>query len=147
MLRDDILEALEEMVFDENEVVTYRCVCQRWKVHANIAKEVLNDFYIKQTLFNKRSLFAWYAVFHSFTVKLVPETKLERHINQGSSSHLYAILQSRSEDPYVIYLADMNASFKDCAMSAVTATRRLSSSCVHNPQCAHTRFSRRHKHA
>ncbi|KAL1424401.1 hypothetical protein MTO96_020190 [Rhipicephalus appendiculatus] len=77
MLTDSVLEALEHLVFDANEVVTYKWVSRKWQIHANLAKRLLHDFVAEQRRAGK-SLCSWHAVLCAGSVTLVPEAKLAR---------------------------------------------------------------------
>lgn len=114
MLTESILETLEGLVFDANEVVTYKWVSRRWELHANLAKRLLDDFVVRQRRAGK-SLCCWHAVLCADSVRLVPEAELARNLRSrpGSHVHIYAVLTSRTEDANVVYLADMRSACSD----------------------------------
>lgn len=113
MLTESILETLEELVFDANEVVTYKWVSRQWELHANLAKRLLDDFVVRQRRAGK-SLCCWHAVLAADSVTLVPDAELARNLRgrppESSRVHIYAVLTSRTEDANVVYLADMRSS-------------------------------------
>ncbi|CAN7992956.1 unnamed protein product [Ixodes hexagonus] len=119
-----IPDKLEEIVFDENEIVTYKWVSRRWSLHTNAAKVLLRDFYVQQKALG-RPLFCWYAVTYGRSVRLVPESKLEEWTTDGASAHVYAVLRSRVENPSVVYMGDMpsvSKSGNDARFSAILSS-------------------------
>lgn len=117
-----IPDRLEEMVFDENEVVTYKWVSRRWSLHANTAKVLLRDFYLQQKALG-RPLFCWYAITCKQAVRLVPETKLEEWTNDATGAHVYAVLRSHVEDSSVVYMGDMPSARKSGSDARFSAIR------------------------
>ncbi|KAH6944522.1 hypothetical protein HPB50_003672 [Hyalomma asiaticum] len=133
VLTDSILEAIEHLVFDANEVVTYKWVSRKWEIHANLAKRLLHDFVANQKRSGK-SLCSWHAVLCAGSVTLVPEAKLARCLRRwpDSRAHIYAVLTSRTEDSNVICLADavsMCNSQRDVCYSSVKPTRAVAKRC------------------
>lgn len=133
MLTDSILEALEHLVFDANEVVTYKWVSRKWQIHANLAKRLLHDFVAEQRRAGK-SLCSWHTVLCAGAVTLVPEAKLARCLRRwpGSRAHIYAVLTSRTEDSNVISLADAVSlcnSQRDVCYSSVKPAKALAKRC------------------
>ncbi|KAH7983742.1 hypothetical protein HPB52_014060 [Rhipicephalus sanguineus] len=133
MLTDSILEALEHLVFDANEVVTYKWVSRKWQIHANLAKRLLHDFVAEQRRAGK-SLCSWHTVLCAGAVTLVPEAKLARCLRRwpGSRAHIYAVLTSRTEDSNVICLADAVSlcnSQRDVCYSSVKPAKALAKRC------------------
>ncbi|XP_070385511.1 DNA polymerase delta subunit 3-like [Dermacentor albipictus] len=129
MLTESISEVLEHLVFDANEVVTYKWISRKWELHANLAKRLLHDFVTEQRRAGK-SLCSWHAVLCAGSVTLVPEAKLARCLRRWpkSRAHIYAVLTSRTEDSNVICLADampMCNMPQDVRYSSVKPTKAL----------------------
>lgn len=133
MLADSVSEALEHLVFDANEVVTYKWISRKWEIHANLAKRLLYDFVTEQRRAG-RSVCSWHAVVCSRFVAVVPEAKLARCLRHWpeSHSHIYAVLTSRTEDANVICLADtpsMITTQQDVRYSSVKPSEALAKRC------------------
>lgn len=133
MLTESISEVLEHLVFDANEVVTYKWISRKWELHANLAKRLLHDFVTEQRRAGK-SLCSWHAVLCAGSVTLVPEVKLARCLRRRpeSRAHIYAVLTSRTEDSNVICLADavsMCNMRQDVSYSSVKPTKALAKRC------------------
>lgn len=128
MCATSISEKLEEVVLDENDIVTYKWVSRRWGVHTNVAKTILRDFHAEQKKLG-RQLFCWYSVVQRRSVKLVPETKLKGFLSSGATVHIYAVLRSRAEDPSVVYMGDMYSVCKDNADMKNSSIAPLKNNC------------------
>lgn len=117
MSLDEATEKIEQLVFDENKVVTYKLLSSELSVHVNKAKQLLNEYITDHFTKGKNDLNVYYAIsgfqkcsghkIHKLAV--VPKDELEK-IKEDfcalSSIHIYSIQKCSSLDECSLYTSD-----------------------------------------
>lgn len=115
MSSEDVFEKLEQLVFDENKLVTYKSLSIVLNIHVNEAKQYLHDFYSKK-LKEKQALYAKFIIagFHqpSQTVKVMIDSdknveNTKKLFSEVTSCHIYAVSRGNQIDECMLYTSDL----------------------------------------
>jgi len=101
-LKDELWwQNLEEWIFDESKLVTYKYIASSLKIHVNVAKKMLFTYSKEST----RKTFAIYLVCGSINgechVKLISDKDIEKEESQFDqilTKHVYALGQPSVSD-------------------------------------------------
>ncbi|XP_071949853.1 uncharacterized protein [Antedon mediterranea] len=130
MAGDMYLENLEEFVFDENKIVTYKWLSQTLQVHVNQAKQMLYTFFNQQITKEANSLNVTYFVsgvnetdngekIRKFSI--VNGCDLEKHkskLKEVSGVHIYSVQKSQLKDGNSLYITDYDLTTEQIKQAA-----------------------------
>jgi len=133
---DMYMENLDEWIFDENKVVTYKYLSRSLKCHVNVAKQMLFNFLTEQKKKDSSSLGVVYLVSgfckigentSGMKVCLVKEQDMETVCGKFStitSKHIYSLQKSREISATALYATDLEVFKEDkFAGSSLTAVK------------------------
>ncbi|XP_033119246.1 DNA polymerase delta subunit 3-like [Anneissia japonica] len=130
MAGDMYLENLEEFVFDENRIVTYKWLSQTLQVHVNLAKQMLYTFFNQQKDKEADSVNVTYLVSGVQSidngekvrkVSIVNAQNLEKHkasLQCVSGVHIYSIQKAQLKDSNSLYTADYDLTLEQIKQAA-----------------------------
>ncbi|XP_015904850.1 DNA polymerase delta subunit 3 [Parasteatoda tepidariorum] len=111
---EECFDKLEQLILDENELVTYKMLSKELKIHVNEAKKFLSEFFTAQSSKGEMKLFAHYFL-SGFIVKdgfrckkiiIVSEEKLEqikKEFDEVDCIHIYSVNKGGSRDDSSIF--------------------------------------------
>ncbi|KFM72813.1 DNA polymerase delta subunit 3, partial [Stegodyphus mimosarum] len=118
---EDCIDKLEQLICDENKIVTYKMLSRELKIHVNKAKMYMFEFLMKQNLKANANLQVHYflagdvgqdnrKVMKVLVVSQDAVEQAKQKFRELTSCHIYSINKEKIMDECALYTADISYS-------------------------------------